>query len=41
VFGLSSSKPCGSPAIICHRKGVYHNQESGKAGREGSMQHLP
>ena len=23
-----------SPAIICHRKGIYHNQECRKAGRE-------
>src|SRR5438094_6694778 len=30
-----------SPAIICHRKGVYHNQASRKAGRESPTQQLP
>src|SRR6266700_7463943 len=30
VFGLSSSEPCGSPAIICHRRtNVAQKQKSG------------
>ena len=44
VFGLSSSKSRQTrdpPAIICHRKEVYHNQESRKAGRESPTQQLP
>ena len=40
VFGLSSSKPCGSPAIICHRLEVYHNQDRRKTGRESSTERL-
>src|SRR4029077_17195060 len=37
VFGLSSSKPCDLPAIICHRGEVYHNQESRKAGENENL----
>jgi len=32
VFGLSSSEPFDSPAIICHRRRMYHNKEPRKAG---------
>src|SRR5438105_10326557 len=32
VFGLSSSESCDSPAIICHRRRIYHNKELRKAG---------
>ena len=28
VFGLSSSEPCGSPAIICHRRVNYHKSRN-------------
>src|ERR1700730_15113396 len=39
VFGLSSSEPCDSPAIICHRRRIYHNKERRKAGsRNGTCQ---
>jgi hypothetical protein len=30
VFGLSSSKPKGSPAIICHQQIIYHSQPGRK-----------
>src|SRR5882757_9322456 len=30
-----------SPAIICHRLEVYHNQDCRKAGRESPAQQLP
>src|SRR5437867_10119188 len=32
VFGLSSSESCDSPAIICHRRTIYHNKETTKVG---------
>src|SRR3989440_11699690 len=30
-----------SPAIICHRRELYHNQECRKAGREAPTEQLP